>query len=246
MPLNPYIKIGTTPEQNLVESLILESIKIYGQDVMYIPRTLVGKDDILGEDRFSKFKNAYEVEMYIESVEGFEGNGAFLAKWGLQNEESATLVVARKRWEEMVRKVENNLLTEGFSEMLLENGTPITLEGLSEVNTSTIIPDRPCEGDLIYFPLSNGLFEIKFVEHRNPFYQLGRLYTYKLKVELYRYNSDEFETGISEIDDLATENTFEDGTTLEDQTPFAKNETFREEGEEVLDFSETNPFGDIS
>lgn len=171
MALNPYIGHGSTNEQYLLEDLIIESLKIYGQSLYYIPRTLVNKDQIFGEDTLSKFKSSYPIEMYFENVESFDGQGAFIQKFGLFMEQSATLVVARRRWEQMVGQY-----------------------------GQTIIPSRPNEGDLLYFPLTGGLFEIKFVQHQDPFYQLGKLYTYKLSVELFQYASEKMETGIAEID----------------------------------------------
>lgn len=175
MALNQYFTQGTSSEQNLVEDLIIESLKIYGKNFYYIPRTLVSKDDILGEDRLSEFKNSYQIEMYFESVDSFDGQGAFMQKFGLMMEQSATLVVARRRWEKLIGK----------------KGT-------------TILPNRPTEGDLIYFPLTKGLFEIKFVKHQDPFYQLGKLYVYKLQVELFQYASEKIDTGIPDIDVFET------------------------------------------
>ena len=130
---NPYFTQGTLSEQSLVEDIIIESLKIYGKEVLYIPRTLISKDEILGEDRLSQFNSAFPIEMYFENIDSFGGQGAFIQKFGLMMEQSATLVVARKRWQQLIGR---------FGE--------------------TIIPTRPCEGDLIYFPLSKGLFEIKF------------------------------------------------------------------------------------
>jgi hypothetical protein len=138
---------------------------------MYIPRTLVSKDDILGEDRLSEFTSAFPIEMYFENVDSFAGQGAFIQKFGLMIEQTATLVVARRRWEQFIGRY-----------------------GV------TTIPTRPNEGDLIYFPLSKGLFEIKFVAHQDPFYQLGKLYVYKLQVELFQYASEAIDTGNKDID----------------------------------------------
>jgi len=184
MPTNVYFTQGTKNEQFLVEDLIIESLKIYGQDFFYIPRTLVSKDEILGEDRLSKFTSSFPIEMYFENVDSFDGQGAFIQKFGLMMEQSATLVVARRRWEQMVGRF-----------------------------GATIIPTRPCEGDLIYFPLTKGLFEIKFVKHQDPFYQLGKLYVFKLQVELFQYASEKIDTGISEIDAFETLKTFTTNTT---------------------------------
>lgn len=183
MARNVYFTHGTRNEQLLLEDLIVESLSIYGQDFYYIPRTLVGKDEILGEDRLSQFKSAYPIEMYLENVEGFEGQGAFLQKFGLMMEQSATLTVARRRWEQLIGQ-----------------------------HGQTIIPDRPCEGDLLYFPLTKGLFEIKFVQHQDPFYQLGKLYVYKLQVELFQYSSERIDTGVGEIDVFETIKSFDTDT----------------------------------
>jgi hypothetical protein len=184
MPTNVYFTQGTKNEQYLVEDLIIESLKIYGQDFFYIPRTLVSKDEILGEDRLSKFTSSFPIEMYFENVDSLDGQGAFIQKFGLMMEQSATLVVARRRWEQMVGRY-----------------------------GATIIPTRPCEGDLIYFPLTKGMFEIKFVKHQDPFYQLGKLYVYKLQVELFQYSSEQIDTGIAEVDAFETLKTFNTNTT---------------------------------
>lgn len=171
MPTNVYFTQGTRNEQYLVEDLIIESLRIYGQEFFYIPRTLVSKDEILGEDRLSEFKSSFPIEMYFENIDSFDGQGQFIQKFGLMVEQSATLVVARRRWDQLVGRY-----------------------------GQTIIPQRPCEGDLIYFPLSKGLFEIKFVKHQDPFYQLGKLYVYKLQVELFQYASERIDTGVPEVD----------------------------------------------
>ena len=152
---------------------------MYGNEVYYIPRTLVSKDDILGEDRLSEFKTAFPIEMYFENIDNFAGQGAFIQKFGLMVEQSATLVVARRRWDQFVGRYE-----------------------------VSILPLRPAEGDLIYFPLSKGLFEIKFVQHQDPFYQLGKLYVYKLQVELFQYSSERIDTGIAAVDNFESLKSF--------------------------------------
>ena len=184
MPTNVYFTHGTKNEQYLIEDLIIESLKIYGNEFMYIPRTLVSKDEILGEDRLSKFTSSFPIEMYFENVDSLDGQGAFIQKFGLMMEQSATLVVARRRWDQLVGRY-----------------------------GQTILPNRPCEGDLIYFPLTKGLFEIKFVKHQDPFYQLGKLYVFKLQVELFQYASEKIDTGIAEIDAFETLKTFTTNTT---------------------------------
>ena len=181
---NPYFKHGISSEQDLIEDLIIESLRMYGNELLYIPRTVVSKDEILGEDRLSTFEHAYAIEMYFENVDSLDGQGAFIQKFGLMMEQSATLVVARRRWGQLVGRY-----------------------------GQTIIPTRPCEGDLIYFPLTKGLFEIKFVKHQDPFYQLGKLYVYKLQIELFQYAAEQIDTGIKEIDAFETLKTFTTNTT---------------------------------
>jgi len=155
-------------EQTLIEDLVIESIKIYGIDAWYIPRTLVAKDDILNEDDLSTFNDAYMAEMYIKSVDGFEGEGDFLSKFGLQIRDSVTLTIARRTYESEVGTLEANR--------------------------------RPLEGDLIYLPLNNKVFEIQHVEHESIFYQMGSLQTYDLRAELFEYSGERFSTGYDFID----------------------------------------------
>jgi len=169
MAKNSFFK-HTSNEQQVVEDLTIESIQIHGQDVVYIPRTLVSQDEIFGEDTISKFTSGTEIEMYIESVDGFEGDGDFISKFGLEVRDSMSLVVSKKRFQQELSMT------------------------------------RPLEGDLIYFPLTNGLFEIKFVEHENPFYQLGKLYTYKLSCELFQYSQEDVDTGWSDVDTVESAN----------------------------------------
>ena len=167
MARNPYFK-EYSGEQDLVEDLTIEIIKATGKDMTYIPRTLVNTDQLFGEDTISKFDDGYQLEMYIQSIDGFVGEGDVLSQFGLQIKDKIELVVSRKRYNEEV--------------------------GAYEGTT------RPREGDLIYFPLSKTLFEINFVEHENPFYQLGKLFTYKLSCEVFTYSQEEIDTGISVID----------------------------------------------
>lgn len=221
--LNPYfaggsdLTQGIPPEQNLIEDLIIESLGIYGVELQYIPRTLVSRDDILGEDRLSKFEHAYPIEGYFEQVDNFDGQGYFIQKFGLMVEQSATLQISRKRWTELIGSTGN-----------------------------TILPNRPAEGDLIYFPLSKGLFEIKFVEHLNPFFQIGKLYTYKLQIELFQYASEKIDTGIPDIDVFESlksdATTFTSNETTENQS-FGDNDAFKTQAT-VSNWNESNPFGE--
>lgn len=214
---NTYFSQGTKTEQALIEDLIIESISIWGQTMYYIPRQLVARDDILGEDRMSEFKNAFPIDVYLESVDGFEGQGAFINKFGLMLEQSATLTVARRTWEKIVGKT-----------------------------GKSILPGRPTEGDLLYFPLTKGLFEIKFVDHQDPFYQLRKLYTYKLQVELFQYASESIDTGTPDVDIFETLKTTD--TTLQPSVDagsdgFGDNNKFKDEAEDI-GFNQSNPFGD--
>jgi len=171
MAKNSYFRRNIGSEQRLIEDLTVEAIKMHGEDMVYIPRTLMNEDKLFGEDTQSKFDDGYSLEMYIESADGFEGDGDFVSKFGLEIRDSVSLVFAKKRFEQVVT-----------------------------VNEASI--QKPREGDLIYFPLSKGLFEIKFVEHENPFYQLGKLHTYKVSCELFVYSHEEIDTGYSDIDAL--------------------------------------------
>jgi len=171
MPTNPYFQNGTRQEQDLYESLVIEAIQIYGQDCYYIPRRIVKKDLIINEDLISSFEKAYKIEMYVESVDGFEGDGQLLSKFGLEIRDSVNLVVANLRWNQLIGQ-------HGYSE-----------------NSA-----RPLEGDLIYFPLTSGLFEIKFVEDKKPFHQLKDIPIFRLSCELFEYESQEIDTGVDEID----------------------------------------------
>jgi hypothetical protein len=197
-----------------VESLIAEAINIHGLDFLYIPRKYVAKDVILGEDRLSEFPNAYPIVMYMENSEGgFQGQGAFLNKFGLTMEQSAIVSCARKTWMEAVGHYETGIL-----------------------------PDRPCEGDLIYFPLTNGLFEIMFVQHQDAFYQLGQPYIYKLTIELFRYSSETLRTNVPEIDafnDLKTTGT----TDVEAPLSYGDNNKFKNKAAEFV-WDTNNPFGE--
>ena len=165
MPTNTYFRnFDARNEQELLHSLVTESIQIYGHDVNYIPRTLVNTDTILGEDSISEYKDAYSIEMYIKSVDGFEGEGDLVSKFGLEIRDQIVFSVARRAF-----------------------------EGLD-------IGVRPKEGDLIYFPLTEKLFQIMFVEHETPFYQTGALPTFDLTCELFTYSDEKLDTGVEEVD----------------------------------------------
>jgi hypothetical protein len=219
--LNPYFSSGITQgestEQNLIEDLIIECLDIYGVEVRYIPRVLVSKDEILGEDRLSRFEFSYPISAYFENVDTFDGGGFMIQKFGLMVEQSATITIARKKWNDLVGKTGNSILSA-----------------------------RPVEGDLIYFPLSKGLFEIKFVQHQDPFYQLGKLYVYKLQIELFQYASEKINTGDADVDVFETLKSFDETINTNVDTPdsFGDNTKFKTKASTLV-FNTNNPFGDV-
>ena len=170
MARNPYISQAVRSEQNLYEDIIIESLKIYGQDVEYLPRTLVNEDEIFGEDAVSRFDNAHTIEMYLENTDGFEGDQDLFSKFGVEIRDRATMHVARRRWDAVV-------------------GAHVT-------------NNRPNEGDLIYLGLSDQIFEIMRVVDDTPFYQLSNLPTYRLDIELFEYNDEDFDTGNESVDEV--------------------------------------------
>lgn len=235
--------MGTTNEQRLVEDLVVESLKIYGHDVYYLPRTVVNRDTIFDEDALSQFTQAYPLEMYLENVDGFEGEGDLFTKFGIEIRDQANFILSKRRWEQMVDT----------------SGGEFQLDA------------RPAEGDLLYFEKTGSIFEIKYVEFQNPFYQLGKIYVFRLQCELFEYSSEEFDTGIDNLDGVVDDLSLdalrfqfelengdlflkEDGgcIVLEDfetqrsltNTDNADIDAFQEQ-EGILDFTEINPFGEI-
>jgi hypothetical protein len=245
MPTNFYFQSGntsgTTNEQRLLEDLVIESMKIYGHDVYYLPRTIVNKDPILVEDPLSYFNQAYPLEMYLENTEGFEGEGELLTKFGFEFRSNATFVVARRRWEESVGRNAENLQ----------------------------LPERPSEGDLLFFPKTKTFFQINYVDFLNPFYQLGKIYTYRMTCQVFEFSSETIDTGIEEIDSITdgkTQDTLgwqllmesgdyvldhtgstiiltESGTTNVD--PLDQTNDIETEAAGFLDFTAFNPFGEV-
>jgi len=283
MATNKYFNnFAYAREQDLVEDLTIESIKIYGHNVKYLPKTVSGIDHLFGEDKLLKYETAADVEMYIKNVEGFEGEGEFMSKFGVQLNDQLTLTVARKRFdqirtEKLTTEVGYNYLQESANtdspsrQFLTGNNhtESIVLEtGTTGVNAYTITANRPQEGDLVFFPLVNKIFEIKYVEHEDIFYQTGRLQSYDLRCELFKYSSEQIRTGNTEIDSTETAQTLdtllyemllEDGDKLLEeggdsivqeyqlftQDAGANNSFFQSEGESIIDFSERNPFSEV-
>ena len=265
MPVNHYFQggngIGNQNEKRLYEDLIVEGLKIYGHDVYYLPRTLVNRDLILGEDTTSRFDDSWLIEMYVESTEGFAGQQEIVSKFGLEIREDTTFMVSKRSWDYHV----------GLKDSLVAEG-------------------RPNEGDIIYYPLMNSFFEIQFVEDQEPFFALGQLPVYKLRVTRWEYSSEKLDTGLEAIDGAEDKYTLdqlnykfslesgvetgEGSILLEQDLPtgepaFLLNEDFSESViqtqsayasntdldteagfdtssalDDILDFTERNPFGD--
>ena len=166
---------GSSQEQAFFENLIVESIEIYGQDIYYIPRTRITTDDVLNEIQASSFNSAWQCRAYVNNVDGWEGQGELLSKFGIRIEDKTTFIISRKKFAE---KVDDN--------------TVLAVEG------------RPNEGDLVWFPVTNHLFEIKFVEAERPFYQLGKGYVWEMQCELFEYSDESIDTGVTAIDNVET------------------------------------------
>ena len=271
MAVNHYFQagrgIGNDSEKRLVEDLIIEGLKIYGQDIYYLPRTLVNRDLVLGEDTSSRFDDSYLLEMYFETTEGFAGENEIINKFGLEIRDDTTVVLSKRRFEEHVA-----------------SKATLTATG------------RPNEGDLIYVPLLQAYFEIQFVEDQEPFYQLGNLPVYKLKVTRWEYANEQINTGNEVLDQTEDKYTLDElqhklvleygqeiltgrgsivledyhdystgqpallmqetyvATNLQTQSPYASNldlnaeagyDTVGNLSDDILDFTERNPFGEV-
>lgn len=205
-------------EQNLIDDLVIESIKIYGIDVTYISGLFNNVDRILNEDDTPLYDEMYEFEVYVKNVDGFEGEGDFLSKFGLEIRDQVTFSVAIRSFEKHVTRV---------------NDTKV----------------RPRENDLIWLPLNKKMYRITYVEHESVFYQTGALQVYDIKCELMEYSNESFDTGRYDIDhyfdDIKT--TSDVVTTLEDietTDPLAQNLAFEEVADDIIDFSEIDPFSE--
>ena len=252
MPTNVYFDTGTTSEQRLYEDLIIEQLKIYGQDVYYLPRKLANKDTIFGEDPASSFDDSYIIEMYVDNSDGYMGEQEIIKKFGLELRDDIRFTLSKLRWETLVK------------------------------NNGDLVAERPQEGDLVYFPTTKAFFEIQFVEHEQPFYQQSALPVYKLSCTRWEYSSERLDTGITAIDtvednlsvdtmqfqfalenetgslllesDLGAINYFlNEDFTMKTQQPVDDGKAFEDKagttttstGDDILDFSERNPFGEV-
>lgn len=226
----------SSQEQLLLENLVIESIKIYGQNMYYVPRTLNNYDPVYGADDISSYDRAFPIEMYIKSIDGFSGDGEFLSKFGIEIRNQVVFSVARRIFNEEV-----------------------------EFETKQI---RPNEGDIIYFPLNQRCFIIRYVNKYEMFYQLGALQTWEMTCEVFEYSDEKFNTGIPEIDRIAKKHDTdifnwsimdedksmlmtEDGdylilehSAVEDVVPNADNEDIQDEGNTFIDFDAKDPFSE--
>lgn len=177
MPTSPYFPTyygGYSGEQDLLQDLADEQIKLFGSDIYYLPRTLLREyalDDII----YSKYLSQFQVEMLLQNVDGFGSPSEFISKFGLRVTDEITFTVSQRRWSQ------------------------------ASTGTNLNVPGRPNEGDLLFFPLTKALYEIKFVEKREPFFQLGKIYFYTMTAEIYELGNDVFDTGVEDIDEIELE-----------------------------------------
>lgn len=186
MALNPFFLQGSPDEQRLMQSLIDEHLSMFGVDVYYIPRKMIDTDDVLGEVQSSKFNDAYIIEAYLNNFEGYAKGSDIMTKFGINLQNEITLTISRERYEDFIAPF-------------------IVTHNAKNAGTDVLLGERPKEGDLIFFPLGERLFEVKHVEHENPFYQLGKNYIYELQCELFRYEDEQFDTNVSFVDERALE-----------------------------------------
>jgi len=219
MATNAFFRnIDNSYEQNLIDDLVIESIQMYGVDVKYVSRANKNIDSLLNEDDIPTFDAYYDFEVYIKNVDGFEGEGDFLSKFGLQIRDSITFSVAIRTFERFVTR---------------ENDTRL----------------RPIAGEVIFLPLNNKLYKIQHVEHESVFYQSGALQIYDMRCELMEFSGEQFDTGIYEIDHFfddidTTANTVNTLTALTAVDPLADNLAFETQADDILDFSEMDPFSE--
>jgi hypothetical protein len=246
MPTNVYFNTGTTSEQRLYENLIIEQLSVFGQDVYYLPRKLVNKDTLFGEDASSSFNDAYIIEMYLDDIEGYQGQKEMMTRFGIDMQDEATFVVSKRRFEQLI-----------------------------SMDANLIVSTRPNEGDLIYFSAGKKLFEISFVDHDDPFYQLQNLPVYKLRCRTFEYSHEDMATGLDAIDAIETAESLdaleyqiileagtdsgtnylltEDGDWIVSEAysvstidSSSDSDYFETQGDSILDFSEMNPFGEVT
>mgnify|MGYP003140071908 FL=1 len=259
-----FNQYNTSSEQNLTEDLIIEALKIYGHTVYYLPRTHVNLDRLYGEDGSVLYDDAIELEMYIKNVEGFDGQQDFISKFGLQVDEQITFSLAIKRFTQALK---TSLMTEYSYNLINEDGNQLLLDASDAYDYSSIF--RPRDGDLIWLPMVQSMYEIKYTQDEEYFFQLGKLYTYELRCERFEYSSERLDTGIANVDIIEDNNSLStsisDEILLEDENKLLLEDsstliiegdviqarantsdndfiTSEVKNEDVLDFSEHNPF----
>ena len=246
MPTNVYFNTGSTAEQRLYENLIIEQLSVFGQDVYYLPRKLVNKDTLFGEDASSSFNDAYIIEMYLDNIEGYEGQKEMMTRFGIDMQDEATWVVSKRRFEQLI-----------------------------SLDANLIVSTRPNEGDLIYFPDGKKLFEISFVDHDDPFYQIQNLPVFKMRCRTFEYSHEDMATGLDAVDAIETSESLdalayqiilesgtdsgtnylitEDGDWIVSEAysvstldTSSDTDFFETQGDSILDFTEINPFGEVT
>jgi hypothetical protein len=178
MPTSPYFPTyyqGHPGEQNLAQDLADEQIKLFGTDIYYLPRTIL-KDNTLDDIIYSKYQSQFQVEMLLQNVEGFGSPSEFISKFGIRITDEVKFIVSSRRWDQVE----------------------------AQYNPTLTVPGRPNDGDLLYFPLTKDIYEIKFVERETPFYQFGKIQFLILTAEIYEVGNDDISTGIADIDKIET------------------------------------------
>ena len=189
MALNPFFLQGSSGEQNLVQDLVNEHLRMFGIEVYYIPRKYIDTDNVIREVKSSKFDSNFIIEAYLNNYEGYGANYDIMSKFGLKLTSEITLTISKERFEEFITPFLQDILSATEADPTLDDGSTL------------FFANRPKEGDLIYFPLGERIFEIKRVEFENPFYQLGKNYVYDLKCELFELEDELIDTDIEEIQD---------------------------------------------
>jgi hypothetical protein len=192
---NLYFSDKVRSEQNLYEDIVIEALKMYGQDVYYLPRDIVNEDRIFADDIPSRFNSSHKLEMYIENTEGFDGEGDLFTRFGVEIRDEATFVVSRRRWTQQVARMDNEV--------------------------SSV---RPLEGDLIYLPMTNKIFQIMHVEHEQPFYQLSNLPVFKMRCVLFEYSDEDLDTGVEAIDQIERDYSYSYIVTVDHDSPLSIND----------------------
>ena len=204
-------KTSISAERDLYKNLVKEAIQIHGHDVYYVNRTFVNEDTLFGEDTSSTFSESQLIEMYVENAEGgLEGEKELVSKFGLDIKDEVTFVVSKERFQDITKQVVlESGTTETFGAVLLEDGTTTSESAYLVNEDESTDADRPLEGDLVFHPIINKMFEISFVDHDEPFFQLDNNPVYKLKCRLFEYGSEGIDTGVSAIDQIETDSSLD-------------------------------------